>query len=324
MVIDVLRVDWNRNVVVLLLQSSESSDHFALLVWLEVSKLRRELHLILVLVGHLPLVLQRDAGLVLNVNLLLRTDAFEDRWEEELGLIRNHKRRLVAVADQGHLLHIGRVVVEYDLGCEIVVPRRLGSKLKAHNSKGLALDQANMGIGTEGLGRVLMNLVVDWRIRGVLNLDSLVNRLSRTTAREVADLGGVQFDHRNERLRARRETVANHSDLKADWRVDVLSHSVVKLALLHAAQQSLRLAKGGFLVLLSSLLLLSNDPLVLRDSAVKRLNKALSSLEEVLVRLVRTELDLEVHTRVGFDFSALRPDFERVLNPLASGSIHDF
>lgn len=174
-VVDVLRVDWDRNVVVLLLQSSESSDHFALLVWLEVGKLRRELHLILILVGHLPLVLQRDARLVLNVNLLLRTDAFEDRREEELGLIRNHEGWLVTVAHQRHLLHIRRVVVEHHFGCEIVVPRRLGSKLKAHNSKGLALDEANMWIGTEGLRRILMNLVVDWRIRGVLNLDGLVN-----------------------------------------------------------------------------------------------------------------------------------------------------
>ena len=79
------------------------------------------------------------------------------------------------MADKVNLLHIRRVVIENDLGAEVVVSRLLGSKLEADDGEGLALDQANMRISREGLGGILLNLIIDWSIRGVLNLNRLVN-----------------------------------------------------------------------------------------------------------------------------------------------------
>ena len=60
-VVDVSGVNWDGDVVVLLLQGCERSNDLALLVRQQVRLLWRKLDLVLVLVRHLPLVLERDA-----------------------------------------------------------------------------------------------------------------------------------------------------------------------------------------------------------------------------------------------------------------------
>ena len=139
----------------------------------------------------------------------------------------------------------------------------------------------------------------------------------------MAKLRRVELDHGNERLRAWREAVADHPNLEADWRIDVLAHGILELALLHAAEEGLGLAKARLGRLFLALLLLCDQSLVLGDGSVEQGDEALSHLEEVLVRLVRSKLDLKVHARVGLDLGAVRPDFEWILNPLTSGSVHN-
>ena len=60
MIIHILCIDWHVDVIVLLLQGGEGRYDLALLVREQVCFLWSELDLVLVLVGHLPLVLERD------------------------------------------------------------------------------------------------------------------------------------------------------------------------------------------------------------------------------------------------------------------------
>ena len=59
-IVDILCIDWHVDVIVLLLQGGEGRYDLALLVREQVCFLWSELDLVLVLVGHLPLVLERD------------------------------------------------------------------------------------------------------------------------------------------------------------------------------------------------------------------------------------------------------------------------
>ena len=114
------------------------------------------------------------------------------------------------MADQVDLLHVRRIVIEHNLSAEVEVSWLLGSKLETYDCECLALDESNMWIGCEGLSWILLDFIINWGVRSILNLNRLVNGLSRSATWEMAKLRWVQFDHRNERLRARRETVADH------------------------------------------------------------------------------------------------------------------
>ena len=175
MIVDVPRVDRNSDVVVLLLQGRESSNDLALLVRQQVRLLWRKPDLVLVLVRHLPLVLKRDARLILNQDGLLGRYALVDWREEQLAVVAQLQRWLVAVADQADLLHVGWIVIEDELRHEIVVARCLRIELEANEAKGLALDQADVRVRLERLRRILLNLVVSRSITRVHELDGLVD-----------------------------------------------------------------------------------------------------------------------------------------------------
>jgi len=53
------------------------------------------------------------------------------------------------VANQIDLVDIGWIVVEDQLGREVVVTRSLGVELKADNTKALSIDEANLWEGLE-------------------------------------------------------------------------------------------------------------------------------------------------------------------------------
>ena len=53
------------------------------------------------------------------------------------------------MADEIDLVDIGWIVVEDQLGCEVVVTRSLGIELEADNAEALSIDQANLWEGFE-------------------------------------------------------------------------------------------------------------------------------------------------------------------------------
>ena len=48
------------------------------------------------------------------------------------------------MANEIDLVDVGWVVVEDQLGCEVVITRSLGIELKAHNTEALSIDQADL------------------------------------------------------------------------------------------------------------------------------------------------------------------------------------
>ena len=133
---------------------------------------------------------------------------------------------------QVHLLNVRRVVVEDELCQEVVVSRLARIELEADNAEALAVNKADVRERLECLSGILQDLVVNGRIARVLNLDSLVHRLTRATRREVHHLRRAELDHGDECLRARRERVTDHPEVVAEGRVDVLAHGVFVLRLL--------------------------------------------------------------------------------------------
>ena len=234
-VVDVLRIDRHVDVVVFLLQSRESCRDLNFLVRLEVASRWVELHLPFVFVRYLPLILQGDPRLVLDKDGLLGGDTLEDRREEQLVLVGKNQRRLITVALEVHLLDVGGVVVEDELGKEVIIARLLRRELEANDAESFALNEADVWEGFKGFSWVLLDLVVNGRVRGVLDLHRLVHALVRATSREDDVLRWVELDHRDEGLGARWETVADHADVHTQRRVDVLVHRVFVLALLDRA-----------------------------------------------------------------------------------------
>jgi len=53
------------------------------------------------------------------------------------------------VTNEIDLVDVGWVVVEDQLGCEVVVTRSLGIELKADNAEALSIDQADLWEGLE-------------------------------------------------------------------------------------------------------------------------------------------------------------------------------
>ena len=53
------------------------------------------------------------------------------------------------MADEIDLVDVGWIVVEDQLGCEVVVTRSLGIELKADNTEALSIDKTNLWEGFE-------------------------------------------------------------------------------------------------------------------------------------------------------------------------------
>ena len=92
--------------VVFLLQSSESSIDFRLLIGLEESRRWSELDLVFVFIRHFPLVLQRNSRVVLHKDRLLRGNSDISWREEKFLLVAQLQLGLVAVTNQIDFVHV--------------------------------------------------------------------------------------------------------------------------------------------------------------------------------------------------------------------------
>ena len=106
MVIEVGGINRYAQNVFLFLQRGERADNLGLLIRHQESSLRLEEYLGLVLIGDLPLILERDARLILNGELLLARYPGVRGRVEEFCLIGNRELRLVAVAYQVQALDV--------------------------------------------------------------------------------------------------------------------------------------------------------------------------------------------------------------------------
>ena len=68
-------------------------------------------------------------------------------------------------------------MVEDALGGEVVEARLLGLEFEADKREALPVDDTYGRVGSEGLGAVLEDLVVDGGVTGVDDLDCLIDRL---------------------------------------------------------------------------------------------------------------------------------------------------
>ena len=68
-------------------------------------------------------------------------------------------------------------MVEDALSCEVVEARLLGLEFEADKREALPVDDTYGRVGSEGLGAILEDLVVDGGVTGVDDLDCLVDRL---------------------------------------------------------------------------------------------------------------------------------------------------
>ena len=150
-IINIPCINWDSNVVVLLFECSKGCIDLGLFVGLEEGLGRGELDLVLVLLGDFPLVLQRDSGVVLHEDGLLRGDADVSWWEEELLLVTQLKFWLIAVTDKVDLVHVRRVVVEHALCHKVIVSGCFGVELEANDGETLSSDEAMLWIGFESL-----------------------------------------------------------------------------------------------------------------------------------------------------------------------------
>jgi len=193
----------DRNVVLLATDGSEDSLDLGVLVRHQDGSLRLKLDLVSVLLGHAPFILDRDARLILDWELLLGGDTNvtgreEDRWVDKSHL------RAITVALKHDLLHVCRRVVEQELGREVIETRRLGVELKADQGERLACDLANRRVRFEITRGVLHDAVLNRGITCVVKLDGLVDRLIGAARRELR-LRVAHLDHGNEGLGARGE-----------------------------------------------------------------------------------------------------------------------
>ena len=118
--------------------------------------------------------------------------------------------------------------------------------------------------------------------------------------------------------------MANHSDIIADGWVNILIQGVLILCLLDGTKKSLGFGHGLALVQLClSLLLLSDDSLVLAVSSIVETNEALCNLEEVLVWLIWAKVSNKVERVVGFNGFDIWSDLEGVCAPLLSDLVID-
>lgn len=106
MIIDILGIDRNIDVIVFLLQSSESGNNLAFFVWLQESLGWCKLNLILIFVWYLPFVLKWNSRFILDKNILLGRDTCIHWWEEQLLIIAQLKLRFITVTNQVDLLYI--------------------------------------------------------------------------------------------------------------------------------------------------------------------------------------------------------------------------
>jgi hypothetical protein len=106
---------------------------------------------VLVLVGHLPLILERYPGLVLYKDLLFTRNSFVNWREKEFLVVAQFQRGFVAVPNQTYPLDVGWVVVVDALGYEVVVSGCLRVEFEAHESERLPLNQPHRREGIEGL-----------------------------------------------------------------------------------------------------------------------------------------------------------------------------
>ena len=104
---EVLREEWDGNLVLFASEGRKDSIYVCGLVGHKASPLWLEAHFVAVLFRHAPLILHRNARFVLNLELLLRRYANVTRWEEDL-LILQSDLRAIAVSLQKHLLHVLR------------------------------------------------------------------------------------------------------------------------------------------------------------------------------------------------------------------------
>ena len=105
----------------------------------------------------------------------------------------------VTVPLQKHLLHVGRGIVEQELGRKVIETGRLWVELEANQSERLAGDLTDRGIRLERACCVLHDRVLHGGITCVVKLDCLVDGLRWATGRE-SQLAAAHLDHRNERL----------------------------------------------------------------------------------------------------------------------------
>ena len=110
------------------------------------------------------------------------------------------------------------------------------------------------------------------------------------------------------------------SEIQNRRRINLFVQSFLKLVLLHAAQESLTSSFSTCLALHASLTHLSGDFLCFTAS-VNKLNKALSYLEEVTIRNIRSEPHIKLERCISWDSSLSWSDLEWIINGLAVGRI---
>jgi len=76
------------------------------------------------------------------------------------------------------------------------------------------------------------------------------------------------------------------------------------------------------LLLGSLLLFLGENSLILAEASIVHGNEALSHLEEILIRLVGSEVDIEGEGAHCFHLLHVGLDSERILHPLTGGLVH--
>ena len=118
--------------------------------------------------------------------------------------------------------------------------------------------------------------------------------------------------------------MAHKSNVDADWWIDLFILCVFPFGLFDRTQQSFSFGHCHALGHLgSSLLFLGNYSFVFADGTVVQLDKALRNLEEILVRLVWSKLDVKVENRLGLNDLSLRFYSEGVLDPLVGGLVQN-
>ena len=118
-------------------------------------------------------------------------------------------------------------MIENALSNEVVVSGRFGIEFEANDSEALSLDEAVLRVGLESLGLVREKLEVDGGVASISDLQGLVDRLIWSTRWENHILLRVHLNHRDEWLRTWWEGMSDHSDVKANRRVNVLIESIL-------------------------------------------------------------------------------------------------
>ena len=119
--------------------------------------------------------------------------------------------------------------------------------------------------------------------------------------------------------------MAHESEVHAKRWVDVFVDGVLEFVALHRSQKGLRLGQAASscsLLLRLLLLFLSYQTLVLAQGPIVKRDKALGFLEEVLIRLVRSKLDVEIHLRVCLNLGVGWPHSEWIEHPFLCRDVH--